>query len=306
MSDIRFDLPRSLTLDTLPLVFRRWPGEANSIVVALAPGQWAHPEGIVALACLVEQAHRKGIRVCIDYTECPDRVSYWERMRFFDLLGLDGPLSSGVRGSRQGSFSELHRIEEQQQVDAIAEAVVSVFDLGSEARKICNHIVSEALNNVCQHSQAVGFCLAQYYPQKDEVHFCIGDYGVGLRRSLKGYRPSSDLAAVELALHVGVTRQAPRLGQREMRNRGVGLSAIERLVCGNRGTLGLWSGSGLLIRAGDTSQGRTDVPHWQGTLLVARLPRNQFTRNFHEIMRELIDDLASVENEQPRRWTRMP
>lgn len=203
-------LPQSLTLETLRGVVRRWPDGAAEITVRLDPAQWVHPAGIVGLACLIRTTERRGGRVAVDATACA-RAGYWERMGFFRVLGLEGPPPEGVARKPRGRFSELRSVAEIEEVDEITEALVAVTNPTRAAQRVFNHVVSEALNNVCQHSDAEGFCLAQYYPQTDEVRFCIGDFGCGLRHSLRGLTPADDREAIQLALRVGITGRPPQL-----------------------------------------------------------------------------------------------
>jgi hypothetical protein len=169
---------------------------------------------------------------------------------------------------------------------------------------VYSHIVSEALNNVCQHSEAAGFCAAQFYPQTREVRFCIGDFGCGLRQALQAFAPENDYMAVLKALEVGVTGRQVRIGQREMRNRGIGLSAIHRLVEDNDGSLTVWSGTGIFRT---TPLARSDsMPYWPGTLVAAKMQRNILLRAFRDTMRSLEDELKARGRANRRRDTRSP
>jgi hypothetical protein len=155
---------------------------------------------------------------------------------------------------------------------------------------------------VCQHSEAEGLCAAQFYPQTHEVRFCIGDFGCGLRHALRAFALNGDLAAVLKALEVGVTGRRVRVGQREMRNRGVGLSAIHRLVEDNGGSLTVWSGTGMLRTIPKIH--RDAMPHWPGTLIDARMRRNNLLKAFRDTMEAIRAELE--EKEQRRRLRRLP
>jgi hypothetical protein len=151
--------------------------------------------------------------------------------------------------------------------------------------------------------------MSQFYPSESSVRFCIADPGQGLRNSLARFQPESDQAAILKALEIGVSgrSQAAQLAMpKELRNRGVGLTAIQRLVVENKGEIILWSGEGLYREGPDAKRGfQAPSAPWNGTLLAAKLPRNQFSRSFRDIMRDLTAELKAHEV-RPQRWTRHP
>lgn len=285
----RLELPQRLDLKALPQLVREWPHGSTGVEIVLHPKQWVEPAGLVALACLIEASQRAGAAVTTDHSGCP-AAGYWERMRFFSALGIASPEPSGPAREAEGRFSELKAIGDIFEVDEVTEGLVDVSQPTGEFRETHNHIVSEALNNVCQHSRACGFSQAQLY-KATEVHFCIGDAGIGLREALRVFGPLDDLAAIEMALRVGVTSGSSRLGQRELRNRGVGLCAIERLVVGNGGRLVIWSGTGFY---GSDGTRLANAPHWQGTLVAAALRRNYLAMNFRDAMKQLDNEQRAL------------
>lgn len=299
-SVITVNLPKYLNLSALAKLARRWPTGAGDITLRLHSDQWVRPAGLAGLACLVERSRIQGSRTYVDHGDCAN-AGYWERMGFFDVLGLQGP-GIGPRTAPEGRFCELRRISDIEEVDEITEALVDVTDPSAVARRIYGHVVSEALNNVCQHSGSHGFCHAQFNPHEGLVRFCIADYGCGLRHALRGFGPKDDSEAIAKALEVGVTSGNTRMGTPEMRNRGVGLSAAHRLVVENEGELVIWSGTG--VHPERRLLGRGEVPSWQGTLVAAKIRRNGFARTFQDVMRELEGELR--EREQPHRMTRLP
>ena len=210
----------------------------------------------------------------------------------------------GQRRAPDQRFSELQRVDDIEHVDGITETLVDVTQPDGNALRIYSHVVSEALNNVCQHSDAGGFCLAQYYPNHNRVRVCIADYGIGLRQSLAAFQPDSDQDAIDCALAAGVTGRAIRLGQREVRNRGIGLSAIRGLVTQNQGELMIWSGTGIRREGGQIEF--REGPHWQGTLISVTMPRNEFPRSYRDVMRDLDQELRAREQGQVRRMRRLP
>jgi hypothetical protein len=166
-------------------------------------------------------------------------------MGFFNLFGVSGVQCAGARRPPAGRFAELRRVSEIEEVDEITAALVEVVQPDDEERRIRSHILSEALNNACQHSDAVGFCSAQYYWSENVVRLAIADPGRGLRAALHRFNPTDDREAISMALRAGVSgrSEAEQLAApKEMRNRGIGLTAIHRLTIGTGGEVQIWSG----------------------------------------------------------------
>ncbi len=292
---IMVPLPRHLGLAQLIALRTNWPSSAESIRVVLHPEQWVEPSGLVGLACLIDEARRAGVLVTVDHQQC-NRASYWERMGFFRQVGIEGPLPSGVPQEARKRFAEIRKVTDIFYVDDLTEESISVTEPPAEARRTFSHIVAELMNNVCQHSASYGFSAAQYWPASDKVQFCIADMGCGLKEALTPrYKPVDDLAAIELALQVGVTSRPPNFAQPHMRNRGVGLSCAHRLVTANNGTIEVWSRNGLFTnRSGIQSCDAC----WTGTLVAVTMRRENLAADFSVVMRELTTELYKIETEQ--------
>ena len=87
-------LPMRFSFDALRALVRRWPIESQEIRVQFHPRQWVYPVGIVGLSCLIELSQRHGANVDVVIGNCPN-AGYWERMGFFDILGLAPSKSNG-------------------------------------------------------------------------------------------------------------------------------------------------------------------------------------------------------------------
>ena len=124
-------------------------------------------------------------------------------MGFFDLFGVSGVQCAGARRAPAGVLQ--NSVSDIEEVDEITAALVEVVQPDDEERRIRSHILSEALNNVCQHSDAVGFCSAQYYWSENVVRLAIGDPGRGLRAALHRFNPTDDQEAISMALRAGVS-----------------------------------------------------------------------------------------------------
>lgn len=295
-------LPSRLHLGTLPNLLSAWPAEGG-IEIDFSGQSWVLPSGTAALSCLVLSALRQHRQVRF-ITDAGRNVGYWERMAFFRNFGVEPGVCGRAHPARD-RFSEVRHIVDADEVDGIAEQLVRVTLPTPELEQIQMHIVTEALNNVCQHSGASGYCASQAYPREgNAIRFCIADPGVGLKGSLGRFGLENDEAAIEKALEVGVTGRSPAAIQampRHMRNRGVGLSAIQRLVVGNGGSFALWSGSAFYVE-GPTGSSVRQYPSWHGTLIAARVPR-QISASFRDVMRQLTTELYQVERQRGRNAT---
>lgn len=284
-------LPRYLTMDTLPGFVGKWPA-TGKIKVDFNEQRFVHPVGTAALCCLIRKAEQDGRNVELDFERCQN-VSYWDRMGFFDHFPRFRPPNEHGRRDPAGRFSEIKRVSDIGLVDRLTDDLVGVVQPESRARQVYSHVVSEALNNVCQHSTQEGFCASQYYEKTNECRFSIVDFGVGLRESLRRHSPHDDRSAILLSLTVGVTGTNPTSQRRvpsHMRNRGVGLAAILELVTKNYGSLAVWSGTAL-YRANSKGASLTTAPKWPGTLVAAKIPRQMAGPPFHDIMRTLSEAL---------------
>jgi len=295
-------LPGALTMPNLSRLLKVWPHDEPAIELDFRDQRWVEPAGTVALTCLVHAASNRGQEVTVNVERCQNAVN-WARMGFFRNLGLPEPGQRDRAQDPGGRFSEIAVVDDIDETDGIAAGLVAVANPSERARLIYLHVVTEALNNVAQHSGAVGYCASQYYPANNRVRFAIGDCGVGLFENLRDHRPETDTDAILLALKVGIkgrSRVPPGLQPRHLRNRGVGLSAIRRLVVGNGGTLTIRSGVGRYT--GWVNGASIDGAYrWPGTLIDAEMPRNTVNRDFRAAMLELSAELRKIERASRRR-----
>jgi hypothetical protein len=164
------ELPPELTIDTIDDLVDRWSDQDPNITIDLSRNRWVHPIGTVALSCLAARALTRGCNPSFKVDGCRN-LGYWQRMRFFENFGLSGIPSGGEPKSAEGRFSEVTKILDINDTDRIAEELVRVASPAEEALQTYSHIVSEALNNVCQHSRGQGFCASQYYPEGESYAF---------------------------------------------------------------------------------------------------------------------------------------
>ena len=300
-------IPPRLDFDRLRRIASSWPHDVEHITLNMRRQKWVYPIGTTGLSCLVAGSILRGQNVCFDTDGCQN-LGYWGRMGFFENFGLYDLGKQGQSRAPQGRFSVIRRVTPDTDNDRIAHEIVQVQQANAEAYQIFQHIVSEALNNISQHSTAEGFTASQYYDSQGRSAFCIADHGCGLRTALRRFDLSDDAEAIRKALEAGVSGRSrtQQLAEPEqMRNRGVGLSIIRQLIVKNGGQLRIWSGSAAYTEEGNEIEVRSVTP-WNGTLLSAILPRDRIMAPFDEIATEIMSELRRRDRERPRRVGRLP
>lgn len=304
---VTLPLPRELHAGAVQLLRQQWPSDAGTVVLDMARQRFVEPAGSVGLSCLIDWARAQSQEIRVAVGACENAL-YWARMDFFALLGLEGPEPLS-RHDPDGRFSEIRKVDDPEQVDELTEALASVTT--DDARTFAEHayILSEALNNICQHSEGSGYCASQAYPSSGVAKFAIADTGRGLRAALARFTPSSDAAAIAKALEVGVSGRShveQMMSPNKARNKGIGLTALTRLIEANNGSYVLWSGTAVRAHANGRSRMHETAP-WQGVYLAAEVPRVNFRTTHSDIIRELTPELREVERQNARpRLRRLP
>lgn len=292
-------LPEKMDLQGLVQCVRQWPSDASEIVLDFSGNAWVEPVGCAGLLCLASSFRQSHGQLTIDGQQNCKNVGYWQRMGFFERLGQPNPLEL-TKHAPEGRFSELREISDINLVDEITAELVLVTAKDESDREIHSHIVSESLNNVCQHSDNRGWCMSQFYPSTGDVKFAIVDGGIGLKSSLAAFNPTTDIDAIKLAISPGVTgkRNVSLLrGSPEMRNRGIGLTMITRLAVSNRGTWTIWSGDAIVENA---SEFQVPSARWQGVVLAVTLKRGHAVKRPCDIAYEIEPEVKKREAELRR------
>lgn len=304
---VTLTLPPTMHAGAVQWLRRQWPSHRCTVVLDMAHQRFVEPAGSVGLGCLIDWARAQGQEVRVAADACENAL-YWGRMDFFALLGLDGPEPQG-RHEPEGRFSEVRKVDDPDNVDALTDALASVTT--DDARTFAEHayMLSEALNNICQHSEGSGYCASQAYPSRGVATFAIADTGRGIRAALARFRLYSDAAAIAKALEVGVSGRdhvEQMMNPNKARNKGIGLTALTRLIEANGGSYVLWSGTAVYTHAKGRSRMHEAAP-WQGVYLAAEVPRVNFSTTHSDIIRELTPELREVERRNARpRMRRLP
>lgn len=307
VADMTLAVPEVMHAGAVQALRQQWPAQARTILLDMTRQRFVEPAGSVGLSCLIVWARAQGQQVHVHIGDCENAL-YWARMNFFAVCGLQGPEPLGRRES-DGRFSEIRTVDDLDEVDALTEALASVTADDGPTFGEHAYILSEALNNVGQHSEGSGFCASQAYPGKGVAKFAIADTGRGLLAALARFPLRSDADAIAKALEVGISGRSyaeQMMSPNKARNKGIGLTALTRLIEANDGRYVLWSGRAVRVYGGGHSQMRQAAP-WQGVYLAAEVPRVNFSVSHNDIIRRLTPELRDVERQNPRpRLRRLP
>lgn len=233
-----------------------------------------------------------------------DIAAYLERMEFFDRIGRPVPRSIQAHDAAD-RFYVLSAVSRAtlpggttHQISADIAQVLSPND--PDMRGVLFYCVTELMNNVMQHSGAVGSTAAQYYPQNDEVELAIADTGIGIRDGLcenptLRNKIGSDLDALILAKKPAVSGKAyPQGPYFDLQNAGLGLFMLSRITALTVGYMYLWSGNAFLFQDGNLSDKPVPTNPFTGTAVAVRLKRNM-VYSIAEMMKEIREEIQDAE-----------
>lgn len=293
----RVCMPKRLDFLGLINLAENWPITDKDIVLDFNENEFVFPSGLVGLSCLITKLKFdfENIKITSKHDNC-DIITYWDRMNFFNVHKIKKPKTNYNPNEPNGRFCELIIVKQEEETDTISKKLTNTLGLetGSNSWKVINYIITEALNNICQHSRSVGYVASQYYKSNDIIRISIGDSGIGLRESLHQYKPKTDKEAIEMALKPCVTGNYPYPGQSQMRNRGVGLTGIERFVKDSEGDFLIWSGE---IYKYKQSFYNPRV-FWRGTFLNISISRTKISTSFKTILDELSKEVRQERNKE--------
>lgn len=251
------------------------------------------PGAIVALITKVRHWHSAGVRVRMrNQLTCPIR-RYLQRMDFFKQCGVRIP-EDFHRREPANRFVEVKKIayDAVRSVTELSAEIAGVFfpeeddddawERGEAgAYGYVEFAISELGNNVLQHSRAVGYLAAQYFPSDDLVRIGIADCGIGIRKSFEGspfaVKAGSDTAAVLLALEPRVSsKEHLEVVRGTAVNRGVGLTFLRRLTASAGGSFLVLSGSGYY--SSDAPGTIAPSCAFQGTFCALTVKRSEAER----------------------------
>lgn len=219
--------------------------------------------------------------------------SYWARAGFFkyaeELFDVQGSVPR-VRLSEEGDtllgITPLYKAEDVHSVvSRIQERAGTLLSkrlrIESRAQMLFTVSLSEACQNVIEHSQSTGWVMAQVYQYRRRLAgryvavFAVSDGGIGFKRSLENRRPLGDRWNDGIALETAVVNHQSRFPEP---GRGQGLKAIRNYVIRRRGKLSVRSGTARVshVPAWDDDVQRVDnLAAFPGAQLQVIIPDNE-------------------------------
>lgn len=278
---MKISIPQHVLIRTIDPILR----EINSLTpteqlhIDLSAFRWTEPAGLLPVTSKLRTHVHAGGEIVVDRFPDDKQCAYLERMNFYRILGISCPHSSRrlTKKDTYIAITELgsHNLTEsaRKRLDTLVSERVGVSDvLGDSFLTACGELVENTKHaynsfvdrNADKWPQALLQC--QYYGDKNSLHVCVADSGLGIKRSIGAKEPDlyDDKKAIEAALVLGM-----RGGKGSLPGKGLGLAAIRRFMKRNRGR--------FLIRSGDClalvghNRRTYAVPHWKGTVITLEI-----------------------------------
>lgn len=248
--------------------------EAERVTIDFSRLRRVSPAALAALACAVDRWRREHRRVAFRGLKKCRITGYLQRMDVFGACGVELTETFTPHAGR-GRFVPVQRVESS--VEALGRAMASgVAPGGDEAGHPSSplydfawYVLTEAANNVRQHSGGTGYAAAQVTQAAGFVRLAMADNGRGIRQSfvdsgLPWAFALDDAAAILKALEPLVS------GRRAPANEGVGLTLCAGLARLAKAWLLIVSGHGLVHLRPDGRQESGRLPtggFYPGTLI---------------------------------------
>ncbi len=250
-------------------------GDPDRVRIDLSKADFVDPMGLVTVAVLAESSKKQGLPVSFRNPSNPDTNRYLARMHLGQALTDLGifcsfpPVTERDTGDR---IMELQRFSRDEDDDKLASQVFRILEWDDpDDAKTLFRCISEAIDNVCEHSGSDGgwAALQQYKDKRGarRVAFAVGDSGMGLRASLtRAIEVSSDQEAISRSVERGVSGTGDS-------TRGEGLADLIARVRARGGHVRLWSGqaSALTGKNGGLLHTRNHPFAFEGTMIYATL-----------------------------------
>lgn len=253
--------------------------EATPVLVDLTDVTFADPAGAVMLALLLRYYCDNGGRVSCRLPREPAVTGYLARMHLLDAFSSKIAFSETPSGVARRSWPDNSFLIELNEIRAEADVVGFArranrllrdsLGMPRDRASALAQIMTELCSNIAEHSEGVGYVMAQSYRKATGRRFTVvalGDAGIGMAESLRRAGllapDADDVLAIDLALREGVSR----FGQP---GRGGGLPNVLRHVSQLGGSIRIRSGAGGVMIRGSRRDGR--VAWFPGTQIRVSL-----------------------------------
>ncbi len=180
---------------------------------------------------------------------------YLESQRFWDRYNIAANSTDSQtprRHSRLTSLSDIVDIENNQyiaeDVGGMVGDILRKNSVGVDAALV-TEVAVELVDNFSRHSgQQLAACAVQLYRQRGDLHFAVGDCGVGIRSSLCRSSHYQHLAS---APHYEAALKALEDGVTGSTEGGTGFGTVREDILQLGGQMCLCTGDGMVIIGGD-------------------------------------------------------
>lgn len=181
------------------------------LLIDLRALTWADPVIAAGTATVAQQACDSGRQVRFMSPQVQATKGYLARMRLgraLDDLGVAHDLPTVNERDQQGNLLELMTFSTESDGDKLGELVQSRLKespgVDGQILEPLHEALAELALNTATHADVDhGYAVAQTYPSKKQIKFCIADGGIGFRASLDrnpGLHPVDDAHALEMAV----------------------------------------------------------------------------------------------------------
>lgn len=237
------------------------------------------PQYLAIIVSAINNAKAKGVNIV--YPQYSHKNSghnikrhynnYASRMNFYKLLGIKS-VEKFNRKNSDNNFIEITQMDiisgkDKPDMDLVSEIIKIIkkhFDVDETVWSTLNFCLWELVDNIKNHSgsNAKYTLVAQYYPKKEEIRFCIADNGIGIHRALtetegSRYKNLTPYQSISMCTNNSVT---------DGKGAGFGLYGYKNFVKANHGQLIIYSGNYYQ----EVKDGKTIIcngANWQGTII---------------------------------------
>jgi anti-sigma regulatory factor (Ser/Thr protein kinase)/ABC-type transporter Mla MlaB component len=243
-------LPHSLTIETMQALVSQVINDEGTVQhsrirLNFSRLTFIDPAGVVVLCNLIDYLRELGVKVNVDVNKPYSQgLQYLDDFGFFDYyngksLRPQAALRRSTVPIERVQGNRLFSYLDTQLMPWIAERV----GLSQDSVSTVKTCIEEIFHNVTDHSGVqIGSAFAQFYPNKEQIHVAISDYGVGIPTVVRRKVPDiSDSQALTMACEEGFTTKE------NVRNRGAGLpTLISYVTMRNKGSVLIASGKAEL------------------------------------------------------------
>ena len=326
LSDIKRELARTRTITLrLPnkftfkdhdvydfetfLSFFDWTIHEAPVRIDLTTCRVANYQSLALLVLYAWRLKEQGCRVTFVESESALGASaMWRRMGARGLFSVLPNINQIFHGDPYKPLLAVRNNTDFKSVISTAEKYTAGFNV--EYMETLRYVLSELLYNTMEHGKVFGekglknirnpfIVQFTWYSKKNQIHFMIGDIGVGVKDHLRQAYPqlSSDEEAIQYALRPRVSGTFGKNDPyREQNNAGMGLYLSSNIIRRLRADMHILSGSGVTHISPRDVTARSLTKCWPGTFVLVTLDLSEDSDfELHRIMQ---DFRQAAESEQ--------